>query len=87
MQKIEISHTPFKGHITHDRICNHHVEALEFVVEMYSPTQKLALLDLTHEDLISAVDEYYDHYAEQLKALLSKKLVDEAYGGPFYLAQ
>ncbi len=85
MQVITIDFSPFKGRIAHDRIEKYHLDALEFVVDMYDTTQKLALLNISYADLQQATTDYYNHFSSQLKTLIDTKIIDAAYGTQFNL--
>ena len=86
MEIIIIDYNPFQGLKPHGRIEQFHLDALDFVVSMYSPEEKLALLNLSYEQIQSGLDSYYAHFKRQLNGLLKANMVDAEYGYPFSLA-
>jgi len=85
MQHITFDYSPFEGRIPHNRIEKYHLEALEFVIDMYTPTQKLGLLNISYNDIVQAKKDYETHFSKQLSACFKKNLIDSEYGYPFKL--
>lgn len=85
METIHFNYEPFKRWVPHDRISQFHVDALDFVISMYTTTEKLALL--TYEEISQAKDDYEKHFSNQLSAALKRRLYDCEYGQPFILTE